>query len=323
MVTLSGRDTWLAAFISSSLGILWLVFLVMKTSDEKFSTIMKKPAGKIVGFVLFIFLIEAAILMIYDFMNFFRTLLLPKTPPVVFSVVLVLLCAYALSKGFETVARLSTIFISFNFVLITLGLLGSVNKIKIANILPVLENGIKPPLRGALFQFSNFGQMLALYSLPVNISAKDSKVKASLAVVIIYLLIAVLSTELVSLFGVEEVRRIIYKLFEIFRFVNIKNFVRIETAFIPLWFTTFFIKVSILYYAILKTLQLTLELKTYRYLIIPTGIILVALTSLSFSSYIQYSYFYVRIYTYMSVAVMVVVPLALLLINKNMKIPSN
>lgn len=311
---MSGRDTWIATLISFFIGILWVVFFVMNTGHDRFAAVMKKPAGKIIGLALLAFFIESAVVMIYDFLSFFSTIL-PRTPSIIFNIVLVMLCAYAISKGFETVARVSVILIFLNFMLIATGLLSGLNKVRIENMLPVLENGIKPVAQGAVFHFSSIGGLLTLYVLPLNIGAKENKKAVVLAMIIIYLLIAALSTLLVGIFGVGQESRMIYKFFGIFQSVVIREIFRMDSVFIALWFITFLIKVSVLYYACVKVLQMILGVETYKCLLAPTGVILVALVSLSFTSYIQYVDFYVKSFAYMAIAIQMVVPLSLLLVK--------
>lgn len=283
-----------------------MIVFVLNIGNDKFNEIIKTPVGKIAGILLLAFFVETAILMIYDFLSFFTLTILPKTPTIVFSTVLILLCIYAISKGFENIANISFILFVVGIIFIIFGLSGGLIKTKIENIYPVLDNGLKPVIKGAILQFSNIMHLMVLYLFPYSISTKERKLGIYCAMIAIYLVIVVLSMELIGTFGVEETNRITYKMYAIFRNINI------ETFFIPLWFSTYLIKVTLLYYAIIKILQKIIGVKTDYCLLVPTGVILVALTHLSFGSFVEYSNYYVKYHTYFTITVGIVVPLILL-----------
>jgi len=271
--------------------------------------------GIILGLILVIFFILVAAYYLYDLADFLQTLL-PKTPTIVFSLVVIALGAFAIKLGLETLARLAVILIIPVFILIAVGIVPNLFTLDFPTILMPLDNW-KHTVKGAIFQSAVFGELLVLTMLLPAVN-KPGSIGKSIFITIFFgwFLIVTLVFTLYGNFSIYTTQ-IIYKLFELYREVG-----RIESLFIILWVSTFLIKVSIFLYAAVKGLSDVFGLKSHGPLVWPMTVFIAFLSLVSFRNYIDYFRFFIDFYPLVSLSVELVIPLlfgAALLLGTGLK----
>jgi spore germination protein KB len=169
------RDAWMSVAGGIILDILLAIaysYLGMRFPKENFvqySSSILGRTGKVVGLAFPFFFLLSSILIIRSFSMVIHTAFLPKTPLPVIAVSTILVVAYAVRKGIEVIARvaevlgpiylISAIFISFLLV----------PSAEIDRILPIMENGILPVVRGSFFIVTYYGIciMMAMF-IPIS-----------------------------------------------------------------------------------------------------------------------------------------------------------
>lgn len=262
--------------------------------------------GNIIGLILALFFILVAAAYLYDLADFLQ-MLLPQTPTAVFSLLVISLGAYAIKLGLEVLARLAVLLILPVLILIAVGIVPNLFTINFPLILIPLENWPQT-IKGVIFESAVFGELLVLTML-LPATKRSEKTARFIIIPIIFngLLVAVLVWTLFGNFNVFTTK-IIYKLFELYR-----NIGRIESMFIFLWVSTFFIKVSISLYAAVRGLSDFLGLKSYEPLVYPMAILIVFLSLATFPSYRDFFAFYVDFYPLAALSVELGIPLLFLI----------
>ncbi|MCG8400677.1 MAG: spore germination protein [Firmicutes bacterium] len=264
--------------------------------------------GNILGLVLVVFFFTLAYIYLYDFQSF-MSIHLPRTPPVLVGLILVLLCSYVVKLGLEVMAGLAAILIPFALFLVAAGIILNFFTIDIAFIPPVLplENwgGI---IKGTMLQMANYGELLVLTMLLPEAKRPGSSLKPVLIpVAVIGLLIVLLTFSLYGTFG-SYANNIVFKLFGLYRKTG-----PFESVFIFLWVSTFLIKISLFYYAVVRGLSEVLELEGYKLLVMPVAVLISFTTLISFDGYIDYNNFLVSSFMLFELFIVLVAPLLLVL----------
>ena len=269
----------------------------------------KNPlVGNILGLILVVFFFTQAYVYLYDFQSFMG-IHLSKTPPVLISLILVLLCSYLIKLGLEILAGLAAILIPFALFLVAAGMIVNFFAIDVAFIPPVLpmENwgGI---IKGTILQVSNYGELLVLTMLFPQVKKPGGSLKpVIIPVAVTGLLIVSLTFSLYGIFG-SYASNIVFKLFGLYRKTG-----PFESMFIFLWVSTFLIKISLFYYAAVRGLSEVLELEEYKPLVLPLAVLITFITLTSFEGYIYYITFLVSYFMLFELSIaFFIVPLLLL-----------
>jgi len=184
--------------------------------------------------------------------------------------------------GLETIARSAEILIVVFFVLFLILVVFISPEIKFENIQPVFEVGTKTIVRSSIFLVvtSSVNAVILLMIFPAFINktkqAKKSFLIGNLIGGIVIIIIAFLS---VSVLGAEDTARQMYPSYELAKRINIGDFIqRIEGLMAALWIITLYFKAALYFYASVLGMAQILNLKDYRPLTIPLGMIAVVLS---------------------------------------------
>lgn len=113
--------------------------------------------------------------------------------------------------------------------------------------------------------------------------------------------------------GPDLTARDVYPSYNIARRISVGGFFeRVEALIALQWMLTFFIKVTLYFYAFILGLSQLLKLKEYRVLTLPTGLILVALAVLIAPNYTYYSAIFDNYWVYYVITFGLFLPLVLL-----------
>ncbi|MDQ8737245.1 endospore germination permease [Paenibacillus sp. LHD-38] len=291
------QDAWLAAILALllTLPILFLYLALhkkhpMKILTEIFEAVLGKWVGKITS-LLFIMiypvLLSALTLM---GMGGFVHQTMPETPIGAIYVIFILVVIYAVKLGIESISRTAEILVAISLFLLAFMFISLIPQVHIEHLLPILEDGFKPVIRGAvpLMSFSFLELVLFLLIFPhANEQAKVRKALLSGAFIgwSLLFLITILS---ILVLGLEITSSETYPSYALAKKISIgKFFERVESTIAFAWFFTCFIKMCTYFYLIVYGLAQTLNLKDSKFLIIPLGILIVnvALFFVANSSY--------------------------------------
>ena len=168
------QDGIISIVLGSLIGIIPLAtyLKIMNTKPElnifeKIEDIFKN--GKIVNFILTIGILFLTATNYNNLINFISSQYLSQTPQIVIALSFLPAIIYILNKGTTVIGR--TIFILFliSMIFLSLTVLGLIWQIKIENLFPILENGIKNPLICSIIYTSfNITPLFLLTVIPKN-----------------------------------------------------------------------------------------------------------------------------------------------------------
>ncbi|WP_232696505.1 GerAB/ArcD/ProY family transporter [Brevibacillus daliensis] len=324
------QDAWISGIFSVAIAPLLVVFLydALRKCYPDLSLVeySQKILGKWLGiaislvFISYFFITTATYLReIGDFMT---SHIMSETPIQVIMFLFMSIVLMATRLGLEPLARSAEILFPFVVLLLSSLMIFLLPEIQFQNLQPVLEEGLKPVIRGSIsFLILPFMEPVAVLMILPFVSQKD-RIRKSLfvgqwlagSVLIIITMLAIL------VLGADSTARQIYPSYQLAKKINIANFLtRLEAILAVIWFTTMFIRLSLFFYVTVLGLAQTLKLQDYRSLVFPLGMILIVFTLIMAPNIVYYNNLISDIWPFYAMTVGFLLPLLLLTIAKVQK----
>jgi spore germination protein KB len=315
------HDMWMTPIIGSLIGFL-TVFIAWKlhqlhpkmTPIQYSEKILGKPLGKIFSFFLVFFYIHNTGLVIRQYSDFITGNVMLETPAVVFSVTIVFVSALAVRGGIEVIARsaviCSTLFLSTSVTLLLL-----MKDIDLTYMLPILENGWLPVLKGGFVYNAWFSEFFLLAFIFPFIHSQNkglkSGMKASLYVMIILVYV---NFFVLTMLGVSSANQF-YPVYSIVRAISVFDFFEnFEVIIMASWVLGNFVKVSVFLYVASLGLAQLLKLSNYRFIVFPLSLFILFFSNWGIPNIVVLVDYMTKIQPFYFVFVQTILPLFLLLI---------
>ncbi|OPX83512.1 MAG: Spore germination protein YndE [Pelotomaculum sp. PtaB.Bin104] len=291
---LAKQDGWISILLATLAGLLIAQLAVNlslrfpgKTLFQYLEVILGKWPGKVVTllFIWWFIQINAEILRQYG--SFMVSAFMPETPIIVLELLITLIAAYAVRNGLEVFTRANEIILP-----VILGLIIIVNilltpEVNLKRLLPVfIENGAVPVIKGAVMPAAWMGEIVTIAVLiPYLNKAKEAYRVAAAATLITGGFLIFTFVGDVAIFGPEVTAGWIFPSLNKVRMIHLANFLeRLEAFVMFIWIAGGLIKICVFYWvAVLGSAQ-CLELKDYKPLVLPVGVILLALSIMAHDS---------------------------------------
>ncbi|MGE7953977.1 GerAB/ArcD/ProY family transporter [Lysinibacillus xylanilyticus] len=285
------QDAWIVAIIGTLLSIPILTLfmaLVKKMPTLSFVEITEKILGSFLGKIVTIGFVILTLLssgeLLYFIGNFLQTEVMPETPPVVFSILFNLIILFAAYSGIEVFARtLEILFPAFLFIFIIF-VLFITPEIEIKNVQPILEVSAQPLIYSILHFMGlfSFPLVVILMVFPSAINNYTSGKKGFyIGTLIGGLILTIVIALSILVLGVTNTSLRTFPSYTLAQRISIGNFLqRIEVIMAFIWMVTIFVRAFMYFYATVKGLGEILKINDHRRLILPLGMITVALSQI-------------------------------------------
>lgn len=279
------QDAWIGSIAGVVLNLLIVSLfsaIWSRFPNLNFIGLCEKALGKFFGnivasfFIFYSFIGSATVLAYVGY--FMTTEILIRTPIQFINLLFAIIIILGVRLGIEPIARLGEILFPWVNLLFFIFILSSLPLIKIQNILPIFESGIKPILLDALSVAGTASlPFISLFMLFPHVSfpkkARKGFFLATLAGGIFIIIITFLS---ITILGPNMTGRQVYPIFSLAKDINIANFfTRVEAIMAGAWLITVYFKVTFYFYSGVVCLAETLKLRDFRFLNLPLGIMLV------------------------------------------------
>ncbi len=283
------QDAWLSVMVATLAGLLIARLVVSlslrfpgQTLFEFSEEILGKALGKMVGFLyIWLFFLYIGSGVVREFGVFLVTAVMPATPIIVFLIVVTAVAGYAVRNGLEVLCRFNQLFIPVTGLLVIVFLLSTLD-MKLDRLLPVFDAGLAPIVKSAVTPTMWLGEIVTLAMIiPYLSKPKEAHRVAVLSILITGFFLTASIMEALLIFGPNLTGHWIFPTFNATRVVSIANFLeRLEFIVIMAWVLGGIVKVGVFYYAVVLGSAQCLGLRDYRPLVLPVGVILVALSIL-------------------------------------------
>lgn len=322
----AGQDAWLAAILGIASGAL-LVMLYNAlgssfpnmTLAEYNEVILGKWLGKLVSLLFFSYLFLTSALVLRNVGDFLVMHMLDSTPIEVIELFFLMVVFVGGYYGLETISRSAEFLFPLVFMLFSVLILLISPQIEVKNIQPVLENGIKPIINGALpFLGTPAAELIAfLIIFPYVTETKGAKKGFLVGYFIGSLVLLIITLVTTLVIGAPLASKEIYPSFHLALKIDVADFFqRIEALLAILWIITIFFKLMICFFAAVLCLAQTWNLKEYRFLNIPLGVILIVLSLIAYPNSTYFVAVIGSIWTPYSLIYGCILPVVLLGVSK-------
>lgn len=163
--------------------------------------------------------------------------------------------------------------------------------IQFNRFIPVFDSGVGAIIRGSFSPASWLGESAIIMMLIPFINDKRNVKKANvLSVIFLFLIMELVVLGSLGVLGVNSTQRNLFPSFSLARSVNIPNapiLERQEAVFMVIWVAGMLMKLSTFFYAGVLGLSQWLNIRDYRPVVFPMGVIITSLSILSWDNVID------------------------------------
>ncbi|MFB5673394.1 endospore germination permease [Paenibacillus terreus] len=273
------NDLWLTGVLAALTGII-TVFTVTRLHElfpgqtvvQYSEQIVGKIPAKMIGLVFITTNLHATGGITRQYAEFVTGNYLYKTPMFIIMASMILLCAFAVRGGVETMTRSTVIFLPI-FLSPVLFLVLLIPDLDFKAILPVLSHGVTPVIKGSFAMMGWCSELfLMTFFLPTLTDPEKGRKWGYISLISIVLFLTYSNIMALLLLG-PALRDKVYPLLIAFRYVNVGTFLEnLEALLLAMWVVGAFLQVSIFLYAATISVAQCFRLADYRSIVFPLGL---------------------------------------------------
>lgn len=278
------QDAWLSSLVGIPIGLfsVWIMIKLYnlnpgQTIIEAMSTIWGKWIGGAISVWYLFFFFVLSCIATREVGDFLTTQIIPGTPIRVVHLLFVIVLVWGASHGIESLGRSGEILLPLVTVFILFLVVCILPQADVDRLRPIMGSGLLPVIKGATVTIGYpYGELVAIMMLlPYTAESPHRNRDLFLTLLIGGLLLTSIVMISILVLGAFFTQHNIYASFILSQRISIGNFLeRIEAIMATVWIiSTYFKSVLYLYCFVLGTAQL-FKLKTYRPLVLPTGMML-------------------------------------------------
>ncbi|MDU0201233.1 GerAB/ArcD/ProY family transporter [Paenibacillus sp. MAH-36] len=324
MAMFAKQDAWISVIPSTTTGLLsiWVMTKLANrypglTIIAYSQKILGKWLGTCLGLYYIYFWFMSISIMTIQHTFFIKTLLLPRSPSIIGSLTLLILCGLAVYMGIEVIGRCSEFLTPLKLVFLIPLLILTIGAADHEQLKPVLADGFLPVLQGAILPAGAFMNQLFIlgWLLPyLNQPQKAFKISLyALICIFVFIFIIVLSTILVlgSLTG-----QLNYSYLSVMQYIGIEgSFERLEAIAVMVWVIGSFVKVSVSLFILSISISQIFGIRNYRDLVAPITLLCLIGSVWVFKNGAELQTYLTLIYPSGGFVTQSLIPLLLLLID--------
>lgn len=286
--------------------------------------IVGKWISKMISFLYLFFYMILITALLGEVGDFISTEVISETPMEALIILIVFVMMIGARYGIETISMSAEMLFPFIFFLFLVLFSFLLPQAKLENLLPVMENGIKPIL---LSSFNSLGlpyfELFVFMFIYPLVKEEKHRGKGFLLGVFQGGLISFLITFFALLvLGSESTSRLHFAGYTMVKTISIGHTIeRIEAFLSAIWFSTIFMKISIVFYGITLLLKHIFHLQNKKITIFPLGMFLLFAPFYLAPHVIYLRNFVAHYWTLFSGTFAVFIPLLLMVIGKLKKVP--
>lgn len=316
------QDLWLSPIFASIIGFMTMYFSFKlfkrfpnHTVIQFSELIIGKVPGKVLSLIILLFYIQTSGFILRDYGEFIVSSFLLETPLIFIISSMVLLCAVTVYAGIEVLARMGQILFPFFVGPFLLLIILLSPEFELGNILPIFEEGIKPPMKGAIVPSGWFTEFFIIAFLLPSITDKERWKKHGIWTILwIMATLVIVNLSVLFTLGSTTASKL-YPLMQVSRYVRYADFFEnLDAITMSIWILGAFIKISVFFYAIVIGTAQLFNLSDYRPIIWPIGILLIEFSYWALPSMMFFTHHGNLYFPFYAVVIQTIIPALLLLI---------
>ena len=287
-------NSWIAITIAYTIGIIPILLTIYLSNYQEDLNLFEKNKhlfGDIFGTVINIFisliLFVIATTILYNITSFITTQFLYRTPMIITSILLIILCIYCSTKEINVIAHVSIILMSINIFVFLISNLSLISDIKLDNLLPILKTNHHSLLISSLkVAIINTLPTIIILIIPKNKITNPQKfTKWLLIAYLIGTLISIITIiTTISVLGIHLTNAFEYSEYMVLKKVKLFGFLeRVENIISMQWITEAYIYLTLIIYTIAKNIPPKND-KVFKYLNIIIGSLIILTNKIAFNN---------------------------------------
>ncbi|WP_405112958.1 endospore germination permease [Paenibacillus sp. FSL K6-1217] len=277
----AGHDMWLSPIWGSLVGLTAIVISLGLNRLYPGKTIVQSSLliagwlpGKLIGLVFLLYLPHLNGLIILEYGEFIANNALPKTPLLVIMGSMVVVCAINVRQGIEVVSRTAQVFVTLLVVMLCVIFVLLIRELRPAELLPFMENGLVPTIKGAVAPAAWFSEYIVLAFLLPYVNSKKHLGRTMLVSLVITTLAMTAANLFCLLLMGDLTDSFAFPVMIAARYITIADFLQhIEALIIAIWIFGIFVKISVFLYIFAASAAEWFGLDDYRPLVIPLAFV--------------------------------------------------
>ncbi|MHA6481376.1 GerAB/ArcD/ProY family transporter [Paenibacillus sp. strain BS8-2] len=323
VISIARQDGWASMLLAIPVqyAVLLVYLALMKRfprlSIVQYSEIIAgKWIGKVIGLTFIFFFLTLSMLVLRNLVDFMSKTVLPQTPTWFISATFMFVIIYGVYLGIETIARTGEVLFIWSLFVLVIITLTLLNQVHFEYFQPVMGEGVMPMLKGLypVLGFPITECVIITAILPMVAKSEREQLRSRIfgAVAMTGGISSLIVMLLIAVMGVEETSRSPFAVYEMAKIINIEEIlVRVEILFAVVWVGTVFMKLALCMYTLSVMLGQLLQLKTYRPLVFPLGMLIVPMSLVIYRNGVHASNFAMNVWTVYSAAQGLIIPLLL------------
>jgi len=276
------QDMWLSPFWASLIGFLTVYMVVQlhrlypnKTLIQYSVDIAGTFVGKMVGLLFILSHLHGAGLVIRAYGEFIVGHFLLHTPLSFVMGTMVFVCAVAVRSGIDVLGRLAQILVPVLIIWFVMMVLLLLPDMDWENMLPILEDGIWPSVKGSIILQGWFSQCAFMSFFLPHMMNRDRGQKWGY-IAVIATMMTLWATNLMTLFVLGNTAGdFLYPVMNAVRYTSIADFLEhVEVIVMAFWVVGAFLKIAVFFYAVVVALAQWTGMSEYKPLVFPAGFML-------------------------------------------------
>lgn len=312
------QDSWLSLIVAvvGTIPIILVYARIMRLNPgmdifEILESLLGKVAGKAAVALMGWYALHLTALVLRNFSEFIQITSMPETPQLPIIIVMMLVTAYMAKSGIEALGRWTLVMMPVALAMVLLTVLLSVNKMDLSNIQPVMAHSFGEITSAAfsLFAFP-FAETVLVLGVAGAVKKTDSPyrlyVGSMLLGALVLLLVLLRNIEMLgpAMMGAE-----FFPSYTAARVIAVGDFLsRIEIGIAMNFILAGIVKITICLMAATKGVARLFAIDDYRRLVMPVGLLAVALCAIVYDNTMQ-MFAFLPIYQYYALPFQVGIPL--------------
>lgn len=318
----AGVDAWTSPLLAAlATAVLYFIYLRLtriypdKNLYEIVYATMGKPVGMAITFLYLFYSVHLAALILRDFTEFMKTIVLVDTPVHYFEIFIIILVIYSIKAGMQTLAKYSAIVFILMFVSIVTTVILATGEFNTDYIQPILYNNWSNIFKAAVSSLSfPFGEtVLFLSFLPVLQNRRDNVRSFYIGLAIGTFLLFIAAVRNILVLGLPVLTHTFFPSLETVRILKVGNFIqRFEVIIGVIFLAGGFVKLTVSLYSACISASKLFGIQNQRHLAVPLGLTVLLMADILYNNASDL-FGFLKVYTIYAIPFYLILPVIILI----------
>lgn len=284
LLDMAERDSWVAVLFSIPICIpifCCIYYIAKKTKQQNILQWIRTQYNQWIAWLIILLLETNLYMNLYivlkDTTTWTNITYLPKTPNILITLIVLVLCYFTANKGIETIVIVNGIILPFTLLFGEFVAIGNLPQKDFSILFPVFQSGIEPYYNGILSQMTGMIEIVLLVFLQHHLKLKIRLIPLFITGLILTILTLGPTIGALTEFGPIIASQLRYPAFEQWRLLTLTRIVEhLDFLSVYQWWTGAYMRISLALFLMVDLMQLkSQKQKNWTFLFICLSLIIV------------------------------------------------